>query len=170
MRRNVKMLKIFSIYGELNTEGIGNLANINDLNYSLCCGQKPIEKELLETADGIYLWQDRNSIKEIFEKDSEIEKWEFEELENLTGEYIKVMDSVKPTTLYDELMGDIDEMFEEIIKYVETEDSTVLQAITRSTCNNMIYIYNYTRKDDGEVEKNQVMVNKSLLSVIFQTV
>ena len=161
------MLKIFSIYGELNTEGIGNLANINDLNYSLCCGQKPIEKELLETADGIYLWQDRNSIKEIFEKDSEIEKWEFEELENLTGEYIKVMDSVKPTTLYDELMGDIDEMFEEIIKYVETEDSTVLQAVTRSTCNNIIYIYNYTRKDDGEVEKNQTMVNKSLLAGIF---
>jgi len=165
MRRNVKMLKIFSIYGELNTDGVGVIATIDDLNYNVCCGLPQFEG-LIELEDGIYLWRDRNDIKEIFEKDSEIEKWEFEELENLEGEYVKVMDSVKPT-LYDELLNDIDELQEEIVSYKESEDNERLDAVSRSTLNNTIYIYNYFKNEDGILIKNETMINKSMLLGIF---
>ena len=166
------MKKIFSINGVLNDEQNGEFATLNDMNYSLCCGNPP-ERELISIEEGIYMWQDSQQLKEIFKKDDTLDKWGFKDLEDCEGEYIKVMDNIKETesirpTLYMELENDIDEMFEEVTKYVVDENDEVLQAVTRSTCNNMVYIYNYNRNENGETEKIVTSLNKSLLSGIFQ--
>ena len=133
----------------------GELLGLQDLNSRLCQGEEPIEG-LISVKEGVMCWFDSTEVET---------KEECEENGGEVMEYIK-LDNVK--SLYTELINDIDEVYEEMMQYKLTEDDKVLQAVTRSTSNNTVYIYNYNRDETGAIEKNQVMVNKSMLSGLFQ--
>jgi hypothetical protein len=130
------------------------LADIRELNERICEGENPI-KQLIGVKEGVVSWYDSTKIetKEDNEENGEL------------MEYIK-LEGFK--TLYNEFENDIDEMLEEIVNYKVTEDDRMLNVVTRSTCNNMIYIYNYYRDENENLIKNEIMINKSMLMGIFQ--
>jgi hypothetical protein len=127
----------------------GRLASVNDLNESICQGNREIEG-LIQVDDGLYMWHDNTNDKDSVEDIGEV------------MEYIKHDNIV---TLYTTFKEDIDEMREEIMSVAMCEDE-MLKVVTRGTQNNTLTIYNYFRMN-GEIIKNDVNFNSSMLEGIL---
>lgn len=152
---------------------IKNIFMSNEVGINLSRGRlatkKDLEKYLVETGksidgyiqliDGIYTFISPAQQKKILELEgvSDIDEWDFK------GEYIKV--SNEPC-LYNEFRNDIDEEIEEIESCTFGKDA--LTAVTRMINPNVVYIYNYSRLQDGSIDKKRVMINRYMLIGLFR--
>ena len=158
--------KVYSVNGELNFEENGEKADLDTMNFNICMGNAPIKNELLELQEGIFMWQDGENLKKILEKDIGIER---EEINDFEGEYIKVADN-KKHSLKDELEKDLEVGLEELLSCKVDNLDVCLRAVTKIVFNSTIYVYNYSRDENGEIEKTQVIADVSMFQTLTQTI
>ncbi|MCB2300627.1 hypothetical protein [Clostridium tagluense] len=145
------MKNIFIENGELIIGGNGKLACIEDiLEHTAMTGE--IFQGVIQLRDSVWSWFDNSNDKESIEDVGEI-------MEYIPHKEIK--------TLYMELIEDADGL-EEIISVGLNEHDLCLRAVTRHTCSNTVYVHNYTRMADGEIDKITAIAHVEMFKNLFK--
>lgn len=147
------MMNIFIKNGELIVGGIGKLATLEDLNEFVCMGNEPITG-LIQIDSGVVSWYDSNEL-------------EAKEDNEMLGEVMEYVEHKEIKTLYMELVEDLSDGLEEITNICSDTNDICLRVVTRSTMNNTVYIYNYNRLENGDIDKKQTITHMDMLRNLF---
>jgi len=133
----------------------GELVGLKELNSRVAEGYSP-EQGLIGTREGVVMWIDTNLTET--KEENELNGGELQE-------YIK-LDNIK--NLHGELMEDLEEGQEELICCKVDENDLALRAVTKCIFNNdTVYVYNYSRKPNGEIERLHTIADISMFQGLF---
>ncbi|MCB2311642.1 hypothetical protein LGL55_10445 [Clostridium tagluense] len=145
------MQNIFIENGVLIIGGNGKLACIEDiLEHTAMTGE--IFQGVIQLRDSVWSWFDNTEDKESIED---------------VGEICEYIPHKEIKTLYTELIEDTNGL-EEIMSMCSDENDVCLRVISRHICSNTVYVHNYSRLADGEIDKITAIAHVEMFKNLFK--
>lgn len=133
---------VFIVKEELNFEGRGRLAKLEELIESVCEGESPIYG-LVQTETGVFSWFDNLDDEEMIEEVGEL------------CQYIKI--SNETNSFYDCMMTEYNEDIHEIVKCNIQDDRII--ALVKNKREHLLYICSVFKNIDGLLQKTRGLVD-----------